>query len=133
MRWLFLLVFLVGCALVVFDVVPAVYVFGPLLGLGIMRVGFASFGSLRRGASYIPDGPPQPVDPQRERVVYWCAGCGAELLLLVRGTETAPRHCGERMTARDEVAADAPRRAFDLGSHERRPGSSPGVDEPVGE
>jgi DNA-directed RNA polymerase subunit RPC12/RpoP len=84
--------------------VPAAYVLAPLVGLGILRFGLATFGSLRTGASYIPDGPPQPVDPAVERTTYWCAGCGAELLLLVRGTETAPRHCGERMAARTEVA-----------------------------
>jgi DNA-directed RNA polymerase subunit RPC12/RpoP len=93
-------------ALVVFGQVPAAYVFGPLLGLGILRIGLASFGSLRAGADYIPDGPPVPIDPARERVVYWCAGCGAELLLLVRGTTMAPRHCGERMTERAEVARE---------------------------
>jgi DNA-directed RNA polymerase subunit RPC12/RpoP len=94
----------VAIGLVAFDVLPAAYVFAPLLGLLILRIGQASFGSLRRGASYIPDGPPVAVDLAVERVVYWCGGCGAELLLLVRGTHTAPRHCGEKMTERSEIA-----------------------------
>ena len=91
-------------ALVAFDVVEARYVFAPLLGLFIWRVGIASLGSLRRGAAYVPDGPPEPVDPRDERITYWCGGCGAELLLLVRGAAVPPRHCGERMTERHEVA-----------------------------
>jgi DNA-directed RNA polymerase subunit RPC12/RpoP len=104
-RWFWPLVG-VGLALAAFDVVEARYVFAPLLGLFIWRVGTASLGSLRRGAAYIPDGPPQPVDPRDERITYWCSGCGAEMLLLVRGAAVAPRHCGERMTERREVARE---------------------------
>lgn len=103
-RRLFWLAVLVGVLLVVFGVVEAPYVFAPLLGWFIFRLGFASFGSLRAGASHIPDGPPRPVDVAAERVTYWCAGCGAEVLLLVRGAETPPRHCGERMAERREIA-----------------------------
>ncbi|HVL97881.1 MAG TPA: hypothetical protein VM324_01130 [Egibacteraceae bacterium] len=96
----------VGLGLAAFGVVEPVHVFAPLLGLTIWRVGTASFASLRNGASYVPDGPPVPIDTRTERVVYACGGCGAELLLLVRGTESAPRHCGERMTTHREVARD---------------------------
>jgi DNA-directed RNA polymerase subunit RPC12/RpoP len=88
--------------------VPAVYVFGPLLGLFILRIGFATFDSLSSGAAHIPDADPVPVDPRDERTVYWCEGCGAELLLIVRGTPVPPRHCGERMTERRELATDGP-------------------------
>ena len=94
----------VGVLLVVVGVVEPRFVFAPLLGLAIWRVGIASFASLRTGASHIPDGPPRPVDTRVERTTYWCSGCGAELLLLVRGTESPPRHCGERMIERSEVA-----------------------------
>lgn len=83
--------------------IPIQWVLAPLMGLFIYSVGVASFGSLRRGASYIPAGPPEAVDPEQERVTYFCAGCGAELLLLVRGSATSPRHCGERMHERREV------------------------------
>lgn len=93
----------VALALVLFGVVEARFVFAPLLGLLIWRIGLASFGSLRRGGAHIPDGPPQRVDPSTERVVYACEGCGAELLLLARGADVPPRHCGERMTLRREV------------------------------
>ena len=97
----------VGVLLAVFNVVEPRYVFAPLLGLFIWRMGVASFGSLRHGGAHIPDGPAVPVDPSAERVTYWCSGCGAELLLLVRGAEVAPRHCGERMAERREVPGAA--------------------------
>lgn len=100
------LLVLVGLALWALGLIPFAYVGAPLLGLLIYTIGVASLGSLRRGASYVPDGPPRPVDPRSERTVYWCEGCGAELLLLVRGTVSPPRHCGERMTERREVARE---------------------------
>jgi len=93
----------VGVLLALLGLVEFRYVGAPLLGLLIWQVGVASFGSLRRGASYVPDGPPRPVGADQERVTYWCAGCGAEVLLLVRGADTPPRHCGERMAERREV------------------------------
>ncbi|MPZ72222.1 MAG: hypothetical protein GEU74_03180 [Nitriliruptorales bacterium] len=104
LRRLFWSAVCVGTLLVVFGVVDARYVFAPLLGLLIWRIGIASFGSLRAGAAHLPDGPAQPVDTTVERVTYWCSGCGAELLLLVRGAAIAPRHCGERMTEHREIA-----------------------------
>jgi len=84
-------------------VVPARWVLAPLLGLLILQIGLASLRSFRSGAAHIPDGPPRAVDLAEERVTYACGGCGAEVLLLVRGTEVAPRHCGERMAERREV------------------------------
>ena len=82
---------------------PAVYGLAPLLGLAILRVGYASLRSFQEGAAHIPSGEPTPLDVREERTTYWCEGCGAELLLLVRGTPMPPRHCGERMVARQEV------------------------------
>ncbi|MPZ87543.1 MAG: hypothetical protein GEU81_05595 [Nitriliruptorales bacterium] len=95
-----------GLLLSALGIVPLPYIGAPLLGLLIYRAGVATLGSLRRGASFVPTGTPHPVDARTERTVYWCSGCGAELLLLVRGTETPPRHCGERMTERHEVARE---------------------------
>jgi hypothetical protein len=112
MRRVVWLLVLAGTGAWVVGAIPAAYVFGPLGGLLIFRVGTASFRSLREGARHIPDGPPVPVDTTAERTVYWCGGCGAEVLLLVRGTEMAPRHCGETMTTRTEVARE-PRPAPD--------------------
>jgi hypothetical protein len=99
----------VGLALllVVFGVVRPVYVVAPLTGLAIWRVGTAMLGSLRADAP-VANTEPKPVDPETERVVYWCEGCGAELLLLMRGAQTPPRHCGEGMTERREVPSVRP-------------------------
>lgn len=99
-----LLVWLVlGAVVVVLTGVPAAYVFAPLLGIAILWFGLGSLRSLQTGAAHIPDGDPEQVDPTVERTTYWCAGCGAEVLLLVRGTESPPRHCGERMHERVEI------------------------------
>lgn len=106
-RRLFWPAVVVGLGLAVFGVVPPRYVFAPLLGLTIWRIGVASFASLRAGDTHLPDGDPQPVDTRLERVTYWCSGCGAEFLLLVRGAATPPRHCGERTVERHEVARSA--------------------------
>jgi DNA-directed RNA polymerase subunit RPC12/RpoP len=97
---------LAGLAVVVVTEVRPAYVFAPLLGYGILRLGLATFGSLQAGASYIPDGPARPVDTSVERTTYWCSGCGAELLLLMRGAAVPPRHCGERMHERTEIARE---------------------------
>ncbi len=101
-----LLAALAGLGLWLGGVVPAAWVLAPLLGYLILRLGFASFGSLARGGAHIPSGDPEPVDQAQERVTYWCEGCGAELLLLVRGTPVPPRHCGERMHERAEIPRD---------------------------
>lgn len=86
------------------DAIHAGYILAPLLGLGILRLGWATFGSLAGGGgAHVPRGDPEPVNPAEERVRYWCEGCGAEVMLLVRGTPVAPRHCGERMHERREV------------------------------
>lgn len=104
MRWAFVGLVLAAIGVVGLTDVPGPYVFGPLLGLAIARVGLAMVGGLRAGGAHVPDGDPTPVDPRVERIAYWCEGCGAELLLLVRGTPIPPRHCGERMAERHEVA-----------------------------
>ena len=83
--------------------VPSSYVFAPLLGVGILWFGLGSLRSLQAGAAHVPDGDPAPIDPTVERTTYWCGGCGAEVLLMVRGTDSPPRHCGERMSERVEI------------------------------
>lgn len=90
--------------------IPNAYVFAPLLGLAILWIGLGSLRSLQAGAAHVPSGPPESVDPTVERTTYRCAGCGAEVLLLVRGTDMPPRHCGERMHERVEVLRDGPQR-----------------------
>lgn len=98
-----MLVAAVGLLAAALGQVPWQVILAPMLGLLIWSIGIASFGSLRRGADHIPDGPPEPVDPEEERVTYLCGGCGAMVLLLVRGAPPPPRHCGERMHERREV------------------------------
>ncbi|AXV04723.1 hypothetical protein DVS28_a0014 [Euzebya pacifica] len=102
MKRLVMVLFLVGVVAASRGLIPWQLVFAPLLGLLIWSIGIASFGSLNRGAAHIPDGPPEAVDPD-ERVTYTCTGCGAEVLLLVRGSAMPPRHCGEKMHERREV------------------------------
>jgi hypothetical protein len=105
-RWWWALV-LAAAVAAALGVVPGAYVVAVLMGVGIWSAGVASLGSLRRGHGSVPAGPPVPVDAGSERVTYCCSGCGAELLLLVRGSASAPRHCGERMTERRELPRGA--------------------------
>lgn len=105
-RRMFWLAVGVAVLVVAFTDVPGAYVFAPLLGIAILWFGLGSLLSLQQPASHVPDGDPSPVDPAVERTMYWCAGCGAEVLLLVRGTASPPRHCGERMRERVEIVRE---------------------------
>lgn len=78
------------------------WVLAPLIGVGVYLVGTAMLRSLVRGAG-APTAEPRPVAPPAGRTLYWCETCGAEYLLVVRGDEAPPRHCGERMHERVEV------------------------------
>ncbi|HJR19891.1 MAG TPA: hypothetical protein VJ922_09270 [Actinomycetota bacterium] len=64
-------------------------------------------GTLRGFAGPRGGGKPaiEAVEPMPEglRILYWCETCGLEVLLLRRGTENPPRHCGESMTKREEM------------------------------
>ena len=84
------------------------WVFAPLLGFGIFRW---CLGMLR---GMVHDGrarveaevqQPRPVTGD-ERVLYWCEECGTELVLLVRGSGTPPRHCATRMHERAELLSN---------------------------
>jgi hypothetical protein len=74
---------------------------GPRVALGafaayaVIRVGIASF----RPLSYAEErGPPVDViDPDGGVPLYTCKGCGTQLVLLRKGNERPPRHCGEPM------------------------------------
>ncbi len=97
MPWLFVAAVAVVVA-VVFD--PR-WVLAPLLGLSVYKAGMAMLRSMAGNRPVA--GPPEPVLDHPERTLYWCEQCGTELLLVVRGTQAAPRHCGERMLERVEV------------------------------
>lgn len=85
------------------------YVLAPLLGLVVFQWGVATLRSFQRGAygeTLEEQGAePEPV-PIDERVVYWCEPCGAELVLVTRGADRPPRHCGQKMYERTELLRD---------------------------
>jgi hypothetical protein len=71
--------------------------------LVIAWVGWGMFRSLvRRTPRNVPLPEPE-IAPSDVRITYWCAECGTELLLIRKGSEAPPRHCGEAMTRREEV------------------------------
>lgn len=95
------------------------WVLAPLLGVGLwlwLSTTLRSFASPPEHAGGGPargDGPdpggahpggaqPGAGDPD-ERIMYWCEQCGTELLLVLRGSGAAPRHCGTRMHERAEI------------------------------
>jgi hypothetical protein len=73
-----------------------------LLATLIIRWGLASMRPMRVGEKSH-----EPVDVVEPGglPVYTCVGCGTQLLLLRKGSERAPRHCGESM--RYDVIAEA--------------------------
>lgn len=74
-----------------------------LMGLAIASLGLMLLRGLRVPAptKELPEATTMPRDV---RVTFWCENCHTELLLLRKGSENAPRHCGEKMIAREEVA-----------------------------
>lgn len=84
------------------------YVFAPLLGAGIFLWALAMLRSMVNDGRARVDADqqqPRPVEGA-ERVVYWCEECGTELVLVVEGSGTAPRHCGGRMHERAELLSN---------------------------
>lgn len=67
------------------------------IGIGMLR----SLGGRTPHAHDPEDATPTPEDA---RIVFRCENCGTELLLLRRGSDVSPRHCGETMTLREEIA-----------------------------
>lgn len=78
--------------------------FAILLGALIIAIGI---GTLRGFAQPSPAHSPADAEPVRleiTRITFSCESCGTEVLLLRRGSDASPRHCGEAMTRRDEVS-----------------------------
>lgn len=84
------------------------YVFAPLLGAGIFLWALAMLRSMVNDGRARVDADQQQPRPVTgaERVVYWCEECGTELVLVVEGSGTPPRHCGGRMHERAELLSN---------------------------
>ncbi|MBI4729022.1 MAG: hypothetical protein HY775_05910 [Acidobacteria bacterium] len=82
-------------------------VVGVLLGVVIFALGF---GILRAFARSAPGATPVEAEAAAEeealRVTFRCGACGTEVLLLRKGSNAPPRHCGEPMVRRAEIAGD---------------------------
>jgi hypothetical protein len=67
---------------------------GLLIGTLVVQWGLASMRPLRVGAKAY-----EPVDVVEDAgvPVYSCKECGTQLVLLRRGSDKPPRHCGEAM------------------------------------
>jgi hypothetical protein len=76
---------------------------GLLIATLVIQWGLASMRPLQVGAKAY-----QPVDVVEESgvPVYSCKECGTQLVLLRRGSDKPPRHCGEPMSY--AVVADVP-------------------------
>lgn len=76
-----------------------------LMGLAIISVGLV----MLRGMRTAPPSKKLAVSetpPANVRITFWCENCETELLLLRKGSASPPRHCGEPMTEREEVARE---------------------------
>jgi hypothetical protein len=100
MRWLLAAALLAG-AVAAWLIDPRLLV-AVVIGFVIYRIGTAMLRGMATEAGNAPP-EPRPVSGARERTVFRCDTCGTELLLVVVGDDTPPRHCGERMRARTEV------------------------------
>ena len=77
-----------------------------LVASTILRIGLASIAPLRVGEKSHP--PVDAIEPGGIPV-YACSGCGTQLVLLRKGNDRPPRHCGEPMRL------DVIEEAFDRG------------------
>src|SRR5918996_5356325 len=88
----------VAAAVVLFALGRGDVVVALLLGGLILATGRAVF----RGYSTTkgPTGPPVDVAEEGSLLVFACETCGEQLVLLRKGTDAPPRHCGEKMVLR---------------------------------
>jgi predicted RNA-binding Zn-ribbon protein involved in translation (DUF1610 family) len=77
--------------------------FAILMAAVILAFGFGTLRSLARPRAAPKPEEAVPVLRSGTRVTFWCETCGTELLLVRKGTDAAPRHCGESMIKREEV------------------------------
>jgi hypothetical protein len=73
-----------------------------LFGLIIFGLGFATVRGFAGPRGGVAKPEPAPL-AAGVRLLFWCENCGAEFLVMRRGADTIPRHCGEPMHRREEV------------------------------
>lgn len=73
-----------------------------LFGLIIFAIGFVTVRGFAGPRGGVERPPPEPL-PAGVRILFWCENCGAELLVVRRGSDAIPRHCGEPMHRREEI------------------------------
>jgi hypothetical protein len=74
-----------------------------VVALAFSSIGLGMLRSLAQRKPRAGDAP-AVAPPPDVRISFWCENCGTELLMLRKGSETPPRHCGEPMIRREEVA-----------------------------
>ena len=75
-----------------------------VVAFALAGFGIASLRTLTaRAPAHAAPPPPEPPPPD-VRITYRCENCGLELLVIRRAGDTPPRHCGESMIKREEVA-----------------------------
>jgi hypothetical protein len=80
------------------------YVLAPLFAFLLLQWLLGSLRALVAGGRQTGgDGEAATPLAEGERTLFWCEECGTEVLLLVRGTDRAPSHCGQRMHERTEL------------------------------
>jgi hypothetical protein len=83
------------------------WVLAPLLGYVLLRWLLGSLRALMTDARNLSaeEHARRETAPVKsdERTLFWCEECGTEVLLLVRGSDRAPSHCGQRMHERNEI------------------------------
>ena len=104
MRWIVVLVVVALASLVGINLGWR-FVFAPLLAWALLKWLLASLRVLYTDTKYA-GGDTLPVSAN-ERTVFWCEECGTEVQLVVRGTQRAPSHCGQRMNERTELLDEA--------------------------
>jgi hypothetical protein len=79
---------------------------GVVMGIVLGGVGLGMLRSLRNTPGHVPFEEPEAA-PSNVRITFRCETCHTEVLLLRKGSESAPRHCGEKMLRREEVPRDS--------------------------
>lgn len=103
---LLLLIPAVGLAIAVGVLFGWKWVLAPILAWAMLTWLLGSLRALGKDAK-APGAPDDDVVATPvggdQRTLFWCEECGTEVLLLVRGTNRAPSHCGQRMHERTEI------------------------------